>query len=158
MHRKIALSALVAATLLVATACSSSSKSSSSSSSAAGGATTSAAAGGSSSASSSAASSTTIQAAIDAVAKYSVRPTQIEVTTPVGAPVPKGKTVEWLQCPIPACTQLGDGLKAATDALGWKLKIIDSGLTAETIANAWAKAAANKHDAVIAISLLEPER
>lgn len=78
-----------------------------------------------------------------------VRPTKIEVTEPIGAPVPKGKTVDWIQCSIPACTQLGVGLKGATDVLGWKLNIVDAGISPESVANAWARVAAERPDVVI---------
>jgi ribose transport system substrate-binding protein len=93
--------------------------------------------------------STGIQAAQTAVQAALQRPTKIEVTQPLGVPVPKGKTVDWIQCSIPACTQLGQALKQGTDALGWNLDIIDGGITPETIANAWSIAVRNKHDAVI---------
>jgi ribose transport system substrate-binding protein len=132
---------LVVTAALALTACSSSSKSASSS-------TQSAGPDGSTAASSSAAT-TAIAAAQQAVQAKMTRPTTIEVTQPVGAPIPKGKTIDWIQCAIPACTQLGVGLKGATDALGWKLNIIDSGLTAEGVTNAWAKAVQQKPDAVI---------
>ncbi len=137
------LGAVICATALVATACGSDSKSSSSTdapaTTAAGGGATTAAAGGDAMA----AAKANVEAAL-------VRPTKIEVTEPVGATIPKGKTIDWIQCSIPACTQLGTALKEATDTLGWKLNTIDGGITPETIANAWAKAAANKHDAVVA--------
>ena len=88
-------------------------------------------------------------AAAAAVEKALIRPTQIEVTAPLGVAAPKGKTIDWIQCSIPACTQLGGALQEATDALGWTLNIIDGGITPETIANGWQLAVANKHDAVI---------
>ena len=88
-------------------------------------------------------------AAAAAVEKAFARPTQIEVTAPLGVPAPTGKTIDWVQCSIPACTQLGGALQDATDALGWTLNIIDGGITPETIANAWQLAVANNHDAVI---------
>ena len=83
------------------------------------------------------------------VADALIRPTQIEVTAPLGVPAPTNKTIDWIQCSIPACTQLGVAFKDATDALGWTLNIIDGGITPETIANAWQMAVTNKHDAVI---------
>ena len=46
-------------------------------------------------------------AAAAAVEKALIRPTQIEVTAPLGVAAPKGKTIDWIQCSIPACTQLG---------------------------------------------------
>jgi ribose transport system substrate-binding protein len=150
-HTRRWFGAVVCATALVATACGSDSNSSSSTdaaaTTAAAGASTTAAAGASTTA---AAGGDAMSAAKANVEKALVRPTKIEVTEPVGATIPKGKTIDWIQCSIPACTQLGTALKEATDTLGWTLNTIDGGITPETIANAWAKAAANKHDAVIA--------
>jgi ribose transport system substrate-binding protein len=94
-------------------------------------------------------SSTGVDEAKRLVAAAVKRPTQVEVNTPLGTAVPTGKTVDWIQCSIPACTQLGDALKQAAQALGWKLNIIDGGITPETIKAAWGVAARNKHDAAI---------
>ncbi|HEX3930514.1 MAG TPA: substrate-binding domain-containing protein [Nocardioides sp.] len=44
--------------------------------------------------------------------------------TPLKSPAPSGKTFVWLNCEIPACTEIGKGLKEATDAIGWKLQVI----------------------------------
>lgn len=78
------------------------------------------------------------------------RPTDIEVTEPIGEPIPEDITVAWVQCSIPACTQLGEALQEGTDALGWELDIIDGGITPESIKAAWAEAARRSPDAVIA--------
>lgn len=78
------------------------------------------------------------------------RPTEILVDTPSTAKVPAGKVVYWIQCSIPACAQLGVALQDGADALGWQLKIIDGGITPETIKAAWEIAARDKPDAVVA--------
>ena len=78
------------------------------------------------------------------------RPEQIVVTEPIGEAIPDDITVAWVQCSIPACTQLGEALQEGTDALGWELDIIDGGITPESIKAAWAEAARRGPDAVIA--------
>jgi ribose transport system substrate-binding protein len=78
------------------------------------------------------------------------RPTEIEVSEPIGEPIPEDVTVAWIQCSIPACTQLGEALQEGTDALGWQLDIIDGGITPESIKAAWAEAVRTEPDAVVA--------
>ena len=51
-------------------------------------------------------------------------PTSIGITQPLGKVPPKGKSVVWLQCAIPACARFNKGFQDATAALGWKLRII----------------------------------
>lgn len=101
-----------AVTLLV-TACSSTSTSSSKS----GTSTTSAAAAQSSGSSSAGAGS-----AAQIVAKYSAPPTTLGVTESLPAAPAKGKTVVFLQCEVPQCTDGGDGFRAAAAAVGWKVQ------------------------------------
>jgi ribose transport system substrate-binding protein len=88
-----------------------------------------------------------VKAAVDKALK---RPTSINITAKLnGAPV-KDKTIDWVQCGVPACVALTAPLKAATDAVGWKLNVIDGGVTPETIKNGWDKAVSDKPDAVMA--------
>ena len=85
-----------------------------------------------------------------AVAKALERPTSIGLTAKLaGSPV-KDKTVDWLQCSVPACVALTPPLKEAIAAVGWKLNVVDAGVTPETVKNAWDKAVQDKPDAVIA--------
>lgn len=88
-------------------------------------------------------------AAGEAVAEYLERPTSIGITEPIAGEIPEDKDVYWLQCASPSCVRLGDYLKEATDAVGWKLTIVDAGFTAESVKAAWAQAVAGKPDAVI---------
>jgi ribose transport system substrate-binding protein len=84
------------------------------------------------------------------VQKNLQRPTQIGITTPLhGKPAPN-KTVEWLQCAVPACVALTKPLQEATTEVGWKLKVVNAGATPETIKNAWDQAVQDKPDAVVA--------
>src|ERR1700733_1418745 len=48
----------------------------------------------------------------------------LSITTPLKSPAPTGKTFVWLNCEIPACTEIGQGLKEATAQIGWNLKVI----------------------------------
>jgi len=77
------------------------------------------------------------------------RPTSINITDPLSGPAPKGKTIDYIQCGVPACEDNGDALEAAAQTLGWTVNRINDGLTAETIKSAWDQAVSNKHDAVI---------
>lgn len=94
--------------------------------------------------------SAAVSDAAKVAAAAEVRPTKILVDTPSTAAVPAGKSVYWIQCSIPACAQLGVALQDGADALGWQLKIIDGGITPETIKAAWEIAARDKPDAVVA--------
>jgi ribose transport system substrate-binding protein len=47
-------------------------------------------------------------------------PTDIQVTEPLTKTPPKGKHVIFLQCELPACARYVNGVKDATNALGWK--------------------------------------
>jgi ribose transport system substrate-binding protein len=83
------------------------------------------------------------------VAQYSVRPTTIPVTTPVGATVPKGKTVYFISCGTPECAQEAAIVKQGTDALGWTLKTINTDGTPETEKSAFDQAARAKPAGVL---------
>jgi ribose transport system substrate-binding protein len=65
-----------------------------------------------------------VTAAKAATAKFSTPATTIGDTTPLKSKPPAGKTIVWLQCEVTACTTAGQGISAATDALGWKMKTI----------------------------------
>jgi len=51
-------------------------------------------------------------------------PAQINVKTPLDqAPTP-GKTFFWLQCELPICAKIGEGVKAGVAAAGWDLETL----------------------------------
>lgn len=85
-----------------------------------------------------------ITAAKAFVAKYSPRPTKIPVTEKVGAPVPKGKTVYFISCGTPECSEEADIIKQGTDALGWTLRTINTTGTPESQKAAFEQAARAK--------------
>jgi ribose transport system substrate-binding protein len=135
----VLVGALVAAVALVLSGCSSSGSGSTST----GAPQTSAASSsaGSSGSSASGGSGGSEAAAAQAfVAKYSQRPTKIPITTKVGKPVPKGKTIYFISCGTPECAEESDIIKTATDALGWTLHTINTDGTPETEKSAFDQA------------------
>jgi ABC-type sugar transport system substrate-binding protein len=106
----------------------------------------------------SAAAPTTTAAAADAPGlaeaktvgeKYLARPTQIQVTEPVGKPIPKGKTVYFVHCGVTACNVMGDSMAKAAKVLGWNFKVINTKGTPEGVKAAWSQAVRDKVDGVI---------
>lgn len=89
------------------------------------------------------------------------RPTSIGIDVPLRGGIPRDKTIYWMQCSAPACVALTEPLRAATDAVGWKLRVVNAGLTPETVKNAWDQAVKGDPDAVIGSgfsrALYEPE-
>lgn len=55
-----------------------------------------------------------------APAPLTTPPKTVGITTPLDAAPTKGKTFFWLQCELPICGKITDGVKAATAAAGWK--------------------------------------
>lgn len=108
-----------------------------------------------------AASDYNVAAAKALAAEFTTRPTSVGVTTPITGSVPAGKTIDLVQCGVPACQEAGDYLQSAVQAVGWKLVRINAGLTAETTKAAWDQAVSNKPDGVVTSgspdSLFKPE-
>jgi len=128
---------------LVAAACGGNNKSSSSATTAA--ATTTPASG---SATNAAGSSGLVEAQA-LVAQYSDRPTKLDLTTPVGKPIPTGKTIYQVTCGAEACDAESAMIKQATDLLGWNLKVLSTDGTPQQIQNAWEQIVREKPDGVI---------
>jgi len=95
------------------------------------------------------------------VARALERPTSIGIEEPLRGGIPSDKTIWWMQCSSPACVALTKPLKAATDAVGWRLRVVNAGLTPETVKAAWDQAVQGDPDAVIGSgfsrALYEPE-
>jgi ABC-type sugar transport system substrate-binding protein len=66
-----------------------------------------------------------LEAAKADVAKYTKESSEIGVTKPLTGKPPK-KTIAWLECELESCPYETVGMKAATEALGWDLKVISS--------------------------------
>ena len=84
------------------------------------------------------------------LAQFATRPTHIPVTTPVGKPIPTGKTIDWVVCGSPDCTIWEPDMEAAAAVLGWHLKILNGGLTPQTVLAAWTLAVQNHPDGILA--------
>jgi ribose transport system substrate-binding protein len=95
------------------------------------------------------ASASQLAKAKSVVAEFSKRPTKISIKTPIKGKIPKGKTVEWVVCGVPACLNAEPALRAAAKAVGWKVKKVLAGGTPEEVQAAMNKAVADKPDAVI---------
>jgi ribose transport system substrate-binding protein len=65
-----------------------------------------------------------VAAAQAVVDKFSKVPTTIPLTTSLKGKPAAGKTVVWMQCKLPQCLQIGQGIAPAASALGWNLKVI----------------------------------
>lgn len=141
--------AVAAAAVVLLGACSSSKKT---------GATSSTTAGSSGSTTASTASGGGVQASVQ---QWLQRPTSINITDKISGSIPKGKTIDWLQCSVPACVALTAPLQQAVSTVGWTLRVVDAGVTPESVKAAWDKAVQDKPDAVIASgfsrSIFEPE-
>jgi ribose transport system substrate-binding protein len=81
--------------------------------------------------------------------EFEKRPTSIGLTEPIGKPVPSGKTIDFIQCEVPACAEQGDIYEEAFKPLGWKLVRINVGGTPEEIQAGYQKAIADKPDGVL---------
>jgi ribose transport system substrate-binding protein len=135
--RRVVLTLAAAALALIACACGSS------------GSSGAAASGGTSGAAATSAASGAYAQVAGLVSQLETRPTQLPVTTPVGKPVPAGKTVAYVSCGIPSCVASGKVLKEATDILGWKLKVFNTTGTPQSFQAAFAQVIAAKPDAVM---------
>lgn len=75
------------------------------------------------------------QAAVQSMEK---RPTSIGLTTPVGKPIPSGKTVAFISCgPAPTCAANGVVAQEAAKLLGWNVKIYNTDGTPTGVQGAW---------------------
>lgn len=88
-------------------------------------------------------------AAAEELATLIERPTEITNTTPFEGEIPADKEIMWIQCPVPACVELGHPLEDAVEALGWTLKIVSHDGTPESIKEAYAQAVREKPDGVV---------
>ena len=106
-------------------------------------------------------SETAFPKAAEANAEFEERPTTIGIETPVGKPIPKGKTIDFIQCGVPACKTEGELFESAGSALGWTINSINAGTTPEEIKAAYDQAIKDEPDAVLGSgyprSLFNPE-
>jgi len=89
-------------------------------------------------------------AAKAAYAAAIARPAKITITTPVGKPIPAGKTISFISCGQPTCIHLGQALTQADDVLGWKTVVINTDGSVQQISAAWKQVASSATDGVVA--------
>jgi ribose transport system substrate-binding protein len=76
-------------------------------------------------------------------------PTSIGITAPLKSS-PRGKTVDYMQCGVSECEEIGNDLERATKALGIKLVRVSTGNTPESTGQGFDQAVQNKPDGVVA--------
>ena len=78
-----------------------------------------------------------------------------QITLPkLGAAVPKGKTISYLNCPVAICTEVGQGVQQATKALGWRFRNVPSNATPAGYKQAWQQIAQNPGHGVVDVAIL----
>jgi ABC-type sugar transport system substrate-binding protein len=82
------------------------------------------------------------------VEKLEQQPTTIDITTPIGKPVPSGKTIDFISCGTPNCGEEGEIVQQAADYFGWTVKTINTDGTPESQKAAFAQVARDKAFAV----------
>jgi len=149
----LTVSAAVTSAVLVA-ACGSSSKTTTPP-------TTPAAAGGGSTSSTPAATDGGLASAQALSTSYLQNPTSIGITNPITKPIPKGKYIVVVGGPEGVTVEKNAAFAAAGKALGWKVKIIQEGATADAAAVTLTQAIALKPDMILIsgtpLPLLKPQ-
>ena len=75
-------------------------------------------------------------------------PTSIGISTPLKAS-PKGKTVDYIECGVTECKNIGDSIVQAAGVLGIKVVRVAAGNTPESTSSAFQQAVSNHPDGVI---------
>jgi len=81
--------------------------------------------------------------------KATTRPTSIDLTTPVGKPIPAGKKIFFISCGVEACEIQGDIIKQGAADLGWTATTIGTDGSPEQLQNAFKTAMRQGADGVI---------
>ncbi|MGI5129910.1 substrate-binding domain-containing protein [Pseudonocardia sp. CA-107938] len=136
MRRKSRLVLLAAASALVLAACGSGSSS-----------------GGGSQAASEPVDQAGVQRATALLEGASTRPADLTLTTPVGAPVPAGKVVDFVSCPAADCNVIAGVLKSATDKLGWRLNVLTTDGSPGSQQQAFAQIVRDRADGAIYVGI-----
>jgi ribose transport system substrate-binding protein len=87
-------------------------------------------------------------AAETVIAPYLKVPKALNVTQQLKK-IPKGKTVDYLEEPLPIGQEFQVGISAAAAALGMKATTINSGFTPQTMASAWSQVFQSPPSAVV---------
>ena len=76
---------------------------------------------------------------------------------PLEASVPSGKTVSYINCPLPICVQVGEGVQEAAGVLGWDVREVAMDLTPAGYLEAWEQIAQNPGDGVVSAAQIVPD-
>ena len=149
LHRRWIVACLGALLALAVTACGSSSSGSSGGGSSTSSASSSSAGSSSSGTSTSGSSSGVNLAKLKAIVAKHTSATKIGPTVPIKGPIPKGKTIDYVNCGAPACEIQQQTFTAAAKVLGWKVVPIAAVPTPQSIQAAFSQVVRNKPDGVI---------
>ncbi|MBB5158932.1 sugar ABC transporter substrate-binding protein [Saccharopolyspora phatthalungensis] len=94
-----------------------------------------------------------LQKAKDLITQFSSRPTELNVTAPVGKAIPAGKTVDFISCAAADCNVIAGVLRASAAKLGWTLNVINTDGSPESQQQAFAQVVRDKADGVIYIAI-----
>ncbi|MCE0767612.1 substrate-binding domain-containing protein [Pseudonocardia kujensis] len=94
-----------------------------------------------------------VQRAADLVQGASVRPSDLNVTEPIGKPVPPGKVVDFVSCPAADCNVIAGMLKVHTDKLGWTLNVLTTDGSPGSQQQAFAQIVRDRADGAIYIGI-----
>lgn len=73
-----------------------------------------------------------------------------EITvTPISGVIPSGLTIDYITCPVPVCTEVGKGVEAAAEVLGWRVRVIANDATPAGYQQAWKQIAQDPADGVV---------
>jgi ribose transport system substrate-binding protein len=116
--------------------------------------------GNSSPAAAAASSATTapgVATAQQVVSSHLATPSGIGITTKVPGKIPAGKVIAFMDCGTPACHELYTQFAVAAKFLHWTAKDVNSGLTPESVTNAWNQLVSNPPDGVVTSSQPDTE-
>jgi ribose transport system substrate-binding protein len=82
------------------------------------------------------------------IEKHLQAPKELPVNRPLKARPPTDKKIIWVQCALPVCKVVGDGVESGAKALGWGFQRINEGSTPDEITAAWDRVVQLKPDAV----------
>ncbi|MEQ3549630.1 substrate-binding domain-containing protein [Pseudonocardia nematodicida] len=94
-----------------------------------------------------------VQQARDMIAEHTTRPTELNVTEPVGRPIPPGKSVDFISCAAADCNQIAGFLQDSVEKLGWTLNVINTDGSPESQQQAFAQVVRNKSVGAIYIAI-----
>ncbi|WP_433504846.1 sugar ABC transporter substrate-binding protein [Pseudonocardia halophobica] len=77
------------------------------------------------------------------------RPTTIPLTAPIGAPVPAGKRIAYIDCGAASCTSYIPVIRDAVSSFGWTLESVSTDGTPGSVKNAWASILRQNFDGIM---------